>query len=151
MKTMSFRADPKVFSVKKTKLKSKVKKEETLQLQICRYLKIQYPNVIFMSDASGIRLTMGQAVKAKAMRSSKGQPDLFIAEPRGDYKGLFIELKKDGEDIAWALESSAKRYAHIKEQHSLLNELAKRDYQAVFGVGFEATKKIIDQYLTELK
>lgn len=104
---------------KKERGKSK-NKEEKVQIAICKYLRLQYPNVIFTCDlASGIRLTMGQAVKHKSMRSSRGQPDLFIAHSKGpktaavikeaagikgyhrimvayEYTGLFIELKRDG-------------------------------------------------------
>ena len=68
--------------------------EENLQIAVCNYLRAQYPKVLFNSDLSGIKLTMGQAVKAKKLRSSKGFPDLVIYEPRGNYHALFLELKR---------------------------------------------------------
>ena len=70
-------------------------KEENLHLAVCNYIRMQYPDVLFNSDMSGVKLTMGQAIKAKRLRSCKGFPDLVIYEPRGEHKGLFIELKRE--------------------------------------------------------
>ena len=74
-------------------------KEENLHLAVCNYIRMQYPDVLFNSGMSGVKLTMGQAIKAKRLRSCKGFPDLVIYEPRGEHKGLFIELKREGENI----------------------------------------------------
>lgn len=50
-----------------------MRQEESIQLQVCRYISMQYKGVMFISDvASGIKLNMGQAVKASKMRSSRG-------------------------------------------------------------------------------
>lgn len=59
--------------------------------------------------------------------------------------GLFIELKKDGTRLKkrngeWATE-------HIAEQAKVLEDLRKLGYCAEFAVGFDQTKKIIDEYL----
>src|SRR6056297_3458772 len=74
--------------------------EEAIQQQICQYVKVQYPNVLFNTDLSGIKLPMGLAVKVSKLRSSRAFPDLVFYEPRKIngkmYYGLFIELKKDG-------------------------------------------------------
>lgn len=132
-----------------------MKKEESLQLSVCNYLRLQYPATIFMSDiASGMRLSIGQAVKAKKLRSSRGQPDLFIAERKivqGDaltaytHCGLFIELKREGvrlkkKDGSWADD-------HIAEQAAVLEALRNMGYYATFAVGFDEAKRIIDEYL----
>lgn len=132
-----------------------MRKEESLQIAVCNYLRLQYPATIFMCDiASGMRMTIGQATKAKKMRSSRGQPDLFIAQQKvveGDefnrytHCGLFIELKREGvrlkkRDGSWADD-------HIREQASVLEALRNRGYRAVFAVGFDEAKSIIDDYL----
>ena len=121
-----------------------MKKEESLQIQICTYLKLQYPNVVFFSDASGIRLTIGQAVKAKKMRSGRAIPDLFIAEPRGQYSGLFLELKSVS---IYKKNGELKADSHLFEQRDMLNVLMSKGYQCHFGCGFEHTKNKIDHYL----
>jgi hypothetical protein len=122
------------------------KHEENLQIAVCQYLKMQYPKVLFTSDASGVRLTMGQAVKMKRMRSCPGWPDLFIAEPRGDYHGLFIELKKQGERL---LKKDASPVSdHVNDQLQMQRLLSAKGYASFFGIGFDQTKRIIDSYLS---
>lgn len=124
------------------------KREENLQIAVCNYLRYQYPNVEFMCDlASGMKLTMGQAVKAQRMRSTKGWPDLFIAAPSGAYHGLFIELKREGErlkkkDGSWASE-------HIEWQNTIHEKLLRTGYMACFAVGFDEAKKVIDDYFSK--
>ena len=71
-----------------------MKAEQHLQSQVCEYLRYQYPDVIFCCDmAAGMRLNIGQAVRAKKLRSSRGLPDVMIFEPNCLYRGLFLELK----------------------------------------------------------
>lgn len=95
---------------------------------------------------SGVKLTKLQAIRAAKLRSSKSFPDLAIYEPRDSFSGLFIELKADGVRI---LKKDGKTYAneHIEEQHKMLQKLLLKGYFAVFAVGFEAAKQVIDEYL----
>lgn len=123
-----------------------IKKEEQLHLSIARYLKYQYPGIIFRTDfAAGIKMNIGQAVRHKAMQSGAGFPDLFIAEPRGGYHGLFIEIKKD---ISQVLKKNGQFVSnqHIREQAEMLRRLSEKGYKAVFGCGFEHCIRIIDDY-----
>lgn len=139
-------------------------KESDLQVQVADYLRLQYPDVLFHSDfGSGIKLTMGQAAKQKRQNGGRrAWPDMFIAEPKVEtalppsfgfgggaknaiYHGLFIELKKEGTRIRkkngeWASE-------HIAEQAEVLLKLRDRGYKAELAVGFDAAKRIIDEYL----
>lgn len=126
--------------------------EAILQQQVADYLRLQYPDVLFHSDfGSGIKLTMGQAIKQKRQNGGRrAWPDMFIAEPipavgKPVCCGLFIELKKEGTRIKkkngdWASE-------HIAEQAEVLDRLEFRGYKAVFAVGFEQAKEVIDSYL----
>ena len=126
-------------------------KESDLQIAVADYLRLQYPEVIFHSDfGSGIKLTKGQAIKQKRQNGGRRSwPDMFIAEPvfkedcTGCY-GLMIELKKDGTRLKkkngeWASD-------HIAEQAEMLEKLEFRGYRAMFAVGFDEAKKIIDLY-----
>jgi hypothetical protein len=61
------------------------------------------------------------------------------------YAGLMIELKKEGTRIYKKDGSFAS--GHIEEQAKMLALLGAKGYKAVFGVGFENTKEIIDNYL----
>lgn len=129
--------------------------EAILQQQVADYLTFQYPEVVFHSDfGSGIKLTPGQAKKQKRQNGGhRAWPDMFIAEPvfytdiRKVRAGLFIELKKDGtrlkkKDGTWASD-------HIAEQAEMLDILEFRGYRAVFCVGFDEAKQVIDEYLKE--
>ena len=57
--------------------------ELELHAQVADYIRLQYPSVIFHSDfGSGIKLTMGQAIKQKRLNGGRRSwPDMFIAQP----------------------------------------------------------------------
>lgn len=131
-------------------------KESTLQCHVADYLRLQYPRVLFHSDyGSGIKLTPGQArIQYRQNGGRRAWPDLFVAEPRTItigknkyyYAGLFIELKREGTHIL-KKDGTLVADAHIREQHDLLCELERRGYKAMFAVGFDQAKQIIDGYL----
>lgn len=138
-------------SLQKVRTGKKKKKEESIQIFIARHMRIRYPDVIFNSDiASGMRLTIGQAVKAKAMRSSRAQPDIIILEPRGKFNGLCIEIKKGIYDVYLkdgVTISNAKSSKHVREQNDMLIRLREKGYFAEFGFGISGCIKIIDEYM----
>lgn len=131
-------------------------KEIEIQAIVADYLRLHYPRVLFHSDfGSGIKLTMGQAVKQKRLNGGRrAWPDMFIAEPmpryvdgswNHEYNGLFIELKKEGTRLKkrngeWASE-------HIAEQSQVLQALQDRGYKADFALGFDQARRLIDDYL----
>ena len=132
--------------------------EADLQVQVADYLRLQYPDVIFHSDyGSGIKLTMGQAIKQKRQNGGRrAWPDMFIAEPREiadphadlfrPKHGLFIELKKAGTKI-YTKKGTLVSNKHIREQFDLLEQLRRKGYVAMFACGFDEAKEIIDNYL----
>lgn len=126
------------------------KREESIQIAVCAYLKNFYPDVIFTCDlSSGMKLTIGQSVKSAKMRSSRGLPDIMILEPRGEgefrYCGLMIELKSEK---AGNKNGTVKQTDHVREQQEILNRLEKKGYMAKFAIGFSEAQKIIDFYLS---
>ena len=126
--------------------------ELELQAQVADYLRLQYPGVLFHSDfGSGIKLTMGQAIKQKRLQGGRRSwPDMLIAEARNledkCYHALFIELKKEGTRI-FKKDGTLVSDAHICEQFDMLEQLRRRGYAAEFACGFDEAKKIIDWYL----
>lgn len=127
--------------------------EADLQVQVADYLRLQYPNVMFHSDfGSGIKLTMGQAIKQKRQNGGRrAWPDMFVAELIDDgysklHGGLFIELKKAGTRI-YKKDGTLVADEHIREQFDVLEQLRKRGYRAEFACGFDEAKRIIDEYL----
>lgn len=143
--------------------------EADLQVQVADYLRLQYPEVMFHSDyGSGIKLTMGQAIKQKRQNGGRrAWPDMFIAEPRDvvvgqkpvmitgvlcqqditEHRcGLMIELKRPGTRI-YKKDGTLVADEHIREQFDVLEQLRKRGYMAEFACGFDEAKKLIDEYL----
>lgn len=133
--------------VKKFRSKTKLtRREEDVQLVVSRYIQLQYPDVIFCSESSGVRLNMGQAKKLKAMRSVDCKlPDMLIFEPRGNYKGLFLELKREGEEVFKA--DGAPYAGHVYEQWKTLERLRMKGYCAEFAIGTTAAIAVIDNYM----
>jgi len=93
---------------------------------------------------NGVKLTIGQAVKAKKQGLKKGYPDLFLPVSRGGYHGLFIELK-------------IKPYRNHKDkmvypttsddQKWWIEQLARQGYKALICKGFDSAQDYILNYL----
>jgi hypothetical protein len=130
-----------VYRVKKTKSRNRknntiTQSEEYLQSQVIKYIKYQYPGILYCASLGGIRTSYKQAAKAKLTGYIAGMPDLQIMEPTNDYHGLFIELKRNN-----------KCYASPK-QKAFIEALNKRNYRAVVCKGFDEAKKEIDKYIS---
>ena len=122
-------------------------KEEDIHIQICEYIRFRYPNAIFTSESSGIRVTMYQAKKLKKMRSCAGLPDILILEPRKNRYGLFLEVKKD-DVVIYKKDGDLVSNEHIEEQEEIIHRLNQRGYLASFVIGFEDAKSLIDYYFS---
>lgn len=120
--------------------------EYQLSKAISIYLRLQYPSVLFHWDLAGLNLSIVQAGMMKVIQGGRGWPDLFIAEPRGIYHGLFIEVKMEGIRLLNRKDEYATE--HLKEQAQMIIELEQRGYAATFGIGFNQCKEIIDNYLS---
>ncbi|MDE2590001.1 MAG: hypothetical protein KGL95_10105, partial [Patescibacteria group bacterium] len=123
------------------------KHEQRMQIQIATYLKLKHPEIIFYSDvASGCKLTIGQAVINRKMQYSRALPDMFIAEIRKEKGGLFLEFKKDINEIC-CKDGTLRKDKHIIEQNEMLIKLRNKGYSAHFACGFDDAINIIENYL----
>lgn len=119
--------------------------EEKIHFALCQYLDAQYPNVIFLSESSGLRVSRGMAIKLKKTRSHHTHLDLYILEPRGKFHGLILELKansiykKDGKTLL--------SNPHHEDQAKTIELLKKKGYQASFACSLQEGIKLINQYL----
>lgn len=128
--------------------------EKQLHSQICQYLRVQYPNVIFNTDLSGIKLTIGQAKQLKSLRSSRGIPDIVIYQPIQSgqimFYGLFLEVKKESPYKKTKTDQGEyviKEDPHLKEQQVMIDRLCDLGYIACFVWTFDQAKEVIDNYL----
>jgi len=120
--------------------------EESEQIMLCDYIREKYPDVVFNSDHSGIRVGQGLANKIKKLHSENGIPDLSIDEPRGGWFGLKLELKATGVSV-FKLNGLLREDEHLKKQWIMLSRLELKGYCAGFCVGFEMGKEIVDWYM----
>lgn len=154
------------YTPKKRYIPKNTQQEQGLQSQVCSYLRLQYPHVIFRSDyASGLKLTAYQAKTHQRLQYSRSWPDIFIYHPMKvdgvQYAGLALELKKEG-TIVYKKDGSlrkktltrrnryglvAEKYDHLAEQADMLEKLRKRGYMADFAVGFDDAVNKIDHYM----
>lgn len=109
--------------------------EYQIQKALVLYIKFQYPNILFNADVGGTwTKNFGTAIKNKLSGHSNGFPDLFFAEPRKGYHGLFIELKTIKGRIS-------------DEQQDWIEKLNERGYCALVAYGFDEAKEDINNYL----
>lgn len=122
--------------------------EFELQKMICKWLDLQFPKVMYLSDTiASVKLTLPQQARNKSIQKKDFKtPDLLIFEPNQKYHGLFIELKskspfkKDGELF---------KDEHLESQQKTIDDLNKKGYYACFSWGFEKTTNIINDYLNK--
>uniref|UniRef100_A0A6M3M4T5 Putative VRR-NUC domain-containing protein n=1 Tax=viral metagenome TaxID=1070528 RepID=A0A6M3M4T5_9ZZZZ len=75
-------------------------KEDQIQSNFVSIYRMRYPDIPIHADSSGVRLTIGSAMKMKRMGRLTGWPDLFIPKPVKSYHGLFIEMKTPDGDVS---------------------------------------------------
>lgn len=122
-------------------------KESHVHNTICDYLRLKYPNIIFTSESSGLKLSIGLAKQIKRQRSSSGLPDLLILKPSKGYYGLFLEIKATTLQL-YNKNGCIRSTEHLKEQSKILSRLNDLGYLAKFVCGVDEAIKLIDWYLS---
>lgn len=83
------------------------------------------------------RASVTELVNLTAQGMKKGVPDNFIAEPRGKYHGLYIELKRSKKSLS----------RKSPEQREWIESLNEKGYKAVFCYGAEEAKRAVLEYI----
>ncbi len=104
----------------------------------------KYPELeLLNSSGNGLKLKNSLAgYRAKSAGMKRGYPDLFLPVARGNYHGLFIELKTKKNDSM-----NVRNGSLTKEQKEWLEKLNIQGYCAKVGYGLEETIEIIEAYL----
>lgn len=105
--------------------------------RLARTYAMVYPELRFLAGSlSGVKLTIGQAVKAKnAGCLVKGIPDISLPVRRGKYSGIFIELKR-------------RKGGRVEPEQKVWGEfLLSQGYQYHICKGAEEAWKAIEEYL----
>lgn len=72
----------------------KVPTESAEQIRLVARVRQFYPDVVVFAIPNGGGRSVMEATKLKEEGVLAGVPDLFVAEPRGEFHGLFIEMKR---------------------------------------------------------
>lgn len=121
--------------------------EQVVHRQICDYMRLQYPDVIFNSDGAGNHQPSKTMRGMNAMlRSRRGYPDIFIAEPTAIFHGMFLEVKREG-IVVMRADGQLVAKEHLREQFYLLEALKAKGYYAAFAFGFDDAREKIDAYM----
>lgn len=125
-----------------------MKRQPEFQLQkaVTRYLSVQYPDVLFLSDTiANVKLTMSQAIRNKSIQKENFKcPDIIILKPNSVYHGLLLELKVKS---PFKSDGTLLKNDHLQGQYNTIVQLNKLKYFACFVVGFDSAKAIIDNYM----
>jgi hypothetical protein len=96
----------------------------------------EFPELkLLQGSLNGVRLTIGQAVKAKRAGLKKGWPDLFLPVALHGFNGLFIELKKRKGGVMSA------------DQAAMWKQLSLQGYKCTRADGSDAAISILEWYL----
>ena len=124
-----------------------MKPEQIVATQIAGHIKRYHPLIIHRFDlAADMPLTPGQAQRAKQLQGYPGYPDLLIAEPRGGYHGLYMEIKENYAKV-FKKDGTYKKSDHLDKQRIMRKRLKHRGYKVEWGLGTEDSKDKIDRYL----
>lgn len=110
------------------------------------WLKRAYPQVLFHFDYGADALLTGrQAAERKHLSWGRGWIELLLFEPRRQYCGLALDLKR--EDVMLFKANGQYATDHLQEQADCMDKLRDRGWWCGFTKGFEVTKDTIERYL----
>lgn len=113
-------------------------KQQCIIFAWAEIIAITYPELRLLNGSlNGVRLTPGQAKKARDAGMKRGYPDIQLPVARGGYHGLYIELKKERGSYP------------TPDQKQWIRDLNDQDYYACVARGSEAAMDIIMKYLNE--
>lgn len=114
--------------------------EQTWLMQWAKYASVQYPEIdlLYHCPNGGSRNAI-EAARLKAQGVKRGVPDLCLPVPRGDYHGLYIELKRQKNGVLSA------------DQKQWIESLRKQGYRVEVCKGFQSAADVIEEYLQEVK
>lgn len=113
---------------------------------LIKWLDLAHPTVVYKVDyGADAKLQPWQAKKQKSLMYARGWPDIQIYEPRGEFCGLAIDLKR--EDVKIYNSRGLFIDDHIREQAEMMRLLTLRGWVCGFAKGFDGCRDLIDNYL----
>ena len=134
---MNVKTFKKTYKKSASRRKVSPESESNQQEIVVKYLRLAYPDALYCASAGGMWTSDSQRIKMARTGYVKGFPDLFIYEPRGEFHGLAIEMKK------------VKGSKIEPEQVQWQEQLRNRGYASYICKGNEEAIKVIDEYFNE--
>lgn len=122
-------------TAKKTVSQEITPKEDEEQKEFAAWL--DETGLLWYHTPNERRASVTELVNLTAQGMKKGVPDNFIAEPRGKYHGLYIELKRSKKSLS----------RKSPEQREWIKSLNEKGYKAVFCYGAEEAKRAVLEYI----
>lgn len=110
--------------------------EHSTQVACVRWFRYAYPNRLIFAIPNGGARNAVTGARLKAEGVLAGVPDLMIAEPRGYWAGLFIEMKTATGKLS-------------KEQKQMQVTLTEKGYYFAVCRSFDEFRQIVTEYLQE--
>lgn len=110
--------------------------ESKLQQACVRWFRMQYPDKIIFAIPNGGKRDIREASRLKAEGVLAGVPDLFVAEPRHNICGLFIEMKFGDGKLT-------------ESQRQMMMKFHDRNYLAFRVATFHEFEKLINSYFKD--
>jgi hypothetical protein len=126
---------------------SKAQPEYKIQAAFVKEMARLFPEVMVFSDcAAHIKKTLFQQQRANAL-STPGEkwPDVFIAQPSGDFSGLYLEFKAE---TPYKVDGvTLRKNEHNEAQAATMERLSNAGYKCAFVWTVEMAIGITTRYL----
>ena len=117
--------------------------EHDQQAALVQWFKLKYPKyadcIIAIPNGSWLngkgRFALMNKLKKEGLKP--GASDLFIAVPKGDKHGMWLEVKDYGKTLC----------SVSKEQQEHLDLMIEMGYEGVWGSGFDILKSAVETYM----
>ena len=109
--------------------------EHQIQVACVNWFRYQYPKSIIYAVPNGGPRNAIVAAKLKAEGVLAGVPDLFVAEPKGEYHGLYVEMKNGNQGRV------------SDNQKTLMDRLRNRGYRCEVCRSFEDFEETVNDYM----
>ena len=110
--------------------------EHRLQVACVKWLRLQHPDLLCFAIPNGGARNAVTGARLKAEGVLAGVPDLMLAEPRGYWAGLFVEMKTEKGKLS-------------TEQKQMMQTLIKKGYYFAVCRSFDEFRQIVTDYLAE--
>lgn len=108
--------------------------EHSIQTKVVQYIRTFHPEVIICSIPNGSGTTASNRLHLHQEGLLAGMPDLFIAEARHGFNGMFVEMK-------------TTKGTESKEQKKIRKQLNDKGYLVFVASSDRTAINLIEDYL----